>query len=153
MYLALFAILRFVLNRQAGAVGITDLLVLVLIADAAQNGMASDYKSITEGVILVATIVGWSYFLDWLGYRFPAIQRFIRPQPLRLVKHGRMLRRNMSKELITDEELMSQLRQQGIEDLKEVRAVYMEGDGRFSVIQEDQNGKSDQNKTPEREIS
>ena len=38
----------------------TDLLVIVLIADAAQNGMAGEYKSITEGVVLCATIVGWS---------------------------------------------------------------------------------------------
>jgi len=43
--------------------------VLLLIADAAQNGMASDYKSITDGVILVTTIIGWEYILDWLGFR------------------------------------------------------------------------------------
>jgi hypothetical protein len=42
-------------------------LVVVLIADAAQNAMASEYKSITEGLILVTTIVFWDYFLDWLG--------------------------------------------------------------------------------------
>ena len=67
VYLFLFVLLR-MLRRGAGAIGISDLLVVVLIADAAQNAMASEYKSITEGLILVTTIVGWDYFLDWLGY-------------------------------------------------------------------------------------
>lgn len=54
VYLGLFALLRLVLNRQAGTLSTTDLLVVVLIADAAQNGMANEYKSITAGLILVA---------------------------------------------------------------------------------------------------
>src|SRR4051794_24523835 len=71
-YLALFALLRLVLKRQQGGMmGVTDLLVIVLIADAAQNAMADDYTSVPDGVLLVVTIVGWSYALDWLGYRFP----------------------------------------------------------------------------------
>src|SRR4029434_10232353 len=73
VYLFLFVLLR-LLRRGAGAIGISDLLVVVLIADAAQNAMASEYKSITEGLILVTTIVGWDYFLDWLGYKFPRLR-------------------------------------------------------------------------------
>ncbi len=101
IYLALFFILRLVLKRQAGAVGVTDLLVIVLIADAAQNGMADDYHSIPDGILLVATIIFWSYALDWLGYRFPWFQRFVHPPPLPLVRNGELLWRNMRKELIT----------------------------------------------------
>jgi len=48
-------------------------------ADAAQNGMAKEYRSVTEGVMLVAMIIGWDYALDWLGYRFPAFQRLNAP--------------------------------------------------------------------------
>lgn len=55
IYLLLFGILR-VLRREAGAISVGDLLVVVLVADAAQNAMAGDYKSITEGVLLVGTI-------------------------------------------------------------------------------------------------
>ncbi len=151
MYLALFAILRIVLRREAGTVGITDLLVIVLIADAAQNGMASDYKSITEGVFLVATIVFWSYFLDWLSYHFPSLRRFLQPPTLTLIKKGQMLRQNMRKELITEEELMGHLRQQGIEKVEDVKKAYMESDGRISVISNDSDTKNQG--TPERQIS
>lgn len=134
MYLALFVVLRIVLNRQSGAVGITDLLVVVLLADAAQNGLADDYTSLSDGVLLVLTIIFWSYLLDWLGFHFPWFQRFLRPPALKLVERGAPLRENLKKELITDDELRSSLREQGIEDLSEVEAAYMEGDGRISVI-------------------
>ena len=139
VYLLLFFVLR-VLRREAGALGISDLLVVVLIADAAQNAMSSDYKSITEGAVLVGTIIGWDFFLDWLGYRFPSVQRLLRPSPLPLVKEGRVLRRNMRKEMITMEELMSQLREQGVEDLSEVKKCCLEGDGHISVIKYERGG-------------
>jgi hypothetical protein len=45
MYLGLFVILRFMARRQAGHFGPADLLVIVLIADAAQNGLGKEYSS------------------------------------------------------------------------------------------------------------
>ena len=133
IYLALFLFLR-LLRRQMGVIGIADLLVVVLIADASQNAMASDYKSITEGVVLVGTIAFWDFMLDWVAYRFPRFQSFVHPSPLTLVKDGKFDRRNMQKEMITKEELMSQLREQGVEELSDVKCAYLEGDGRISVI-------------------
>ena len=67
MYIVLFSILRFFMKRQSGVIGIADLLVIVLVADAAQNAMANEYKSITEGTLLVVTIVFWNFAVDWLG--------------------------------------------------------------------------------------
>jgi uncharacterized membrane protein YcaP (DUF421 family) len=141
MYLCIYFLLRFVLKRQAGSIGVADILVLVLISDAAQNAMAAEYHSIPDGLLLVSTIIFWSYTLDWLGYRFPRFERVLHPPPLRLVKDGRMLRRNMRRELITEQELMSQLRQEGISDLKNVKEACMEGDGRISIIRHDQDHK------------
>ncbi len=136
-YVGLFAILRFFLKRQTGVVGIADLLVVVIIADAAQNAMGNDYRSVTEGAVLVLTIVFWNFAIDWLGYHVPWLTRFTRPEALALIVDGRMLRRNMASEMITDEELLSQLRQQGVESPDEVRRAYLEGDGRISVIRRD----------------
>ncbi|HEY9284442.1 MAG TPA: YetF domain-containing protein [Pyrinomonadaceae bacterium] len=141
VYFLLFAFLR-ILRRESGAIGITDLLVVVLIADAAQNAMAGEYVSITEGALLVGTIAFWDYTLDWLGYHSPAVARLLRPAPLALVKNGRMLRRNMRRELITEEELMSQLRQQGVGQLSEVARACLEGDGRISVLKREPGAES-----------
>lgn len=136
VYLFLFVLLR-IMRREGGSLGIADVLVIVLIADAAQNAMASEYKSVTEGAILVLTIAGWDFFLDWLGYKWSWFQRLLRPAPLLLVKNGRMLRRNMRQEMVTPDELMAQLRQQGVEKVEEVKKCYLEGDGQVSVITND----------------
>jgi uncharacterized membrane protein YcaP (DUF421 family) len=134
VYVALFALLRLILKREVGTVGITDLLVVVLLGDAAQNAMAEECKTVTDGLVLVATIIFSAYGFDWLGYHFPAFERFFRPAPLPLVKDGVMLRRNMRHELITVEELKSLLREQGVDDLSNVKVARMEGDGQISVI-------------------
>jgi len=134
MYFVIFVLLRLVLRGRTGGTTMSDLLVLVLIADAAQNAMADDYQSLANGIVLVATIIGWSFALDWLAYRVPAVQRVVHPEKTPLVQNGRMIRRALARELITEEELMSEIRLQGIERLEEVRAVYLEGNGEISVI-------------------
>lgn len=134
VYFMLFGTLRFLPNRQVGTVGISDLLVVVLFSEAAQNAMASNYTAIADGAILVGTIIFWSYSLNWLSYRIPRLQKFLNPPPTLLVKNGRILRENMEEQLISQDELMSILRKQGIQKLNEVKFAFMESDGSVSVI-------------------
>lgn len=135
MYLALFIMLRLILKRQTGTLGMTDLLLITLLADAAQNAMAGEYTSITDGILLVATIIFWNYLFDWLSYQSEWLGRLIEPPPLPLIKDGKMLRRNMRQEFITEDELMMQLRQQGLDDVSKVKHAYIESDGQISVIE------------------
>jgi uncharacterized membrane protein YcaP (DUF421 family) len=134
MYWFLFLIFRFVIRRDVGAVGIADLLVLVIVADAAQNGMSGEYTSITDGMVLVATLIGWNLFFDWVSYRFPGVRKLVEPEPIRLIRDGKMLKRNMRRELITDDELWGKLREQSIESLDQVKDAYIESDGQISII-------------------
>jgi len=133
VYLFLFIVLRF-LRRSAGAIGISDLLVVVVIADAAQNAMGSKYESVTEGVVLVSTIVAWDYFFDWLAFRFPSIRPILRPRALLLIKDGRIMSRHLRREMISEDELLGELREQGVEKVKDVKYCYMESDGHISVV-------------------
>lgn len=135
MYLALFAILRFIARRQAGSFGPADLLVIVLIADAAQNALGKDYQSVTEGIVLVLTIVLWEYVIDWLAWRFPGLRPILMVQPLKLVEDGKALPAALRKEMLSEDELISQLRQKGVERLAQVKVARLEGDGRLSVIE------------------
>lgn len=150
VYFAVVAILRFMPSRQVGGVGIADLLVVVLVATAAQDAMATDDSSITGGLVLVTTIIGWSYLFNWVSYKVPRLQRFLNPSPLLLVKDGEVFDKNMETGLINKRELMSQLRQQGVHSLNEVDRAYIEGDGRISVFtknftkKEKENLKKDQ---------
>jgi len=134
MYLFLFALFRFVIRRDIGAVGLADLLILVIVADAAQNGMSGDSYSLVDGMLLVATLIGWNVLFDWLSYRFPAFRNFAESPPLKLIENGRVLTRNMRREYISEDELWSKLRQAGIESLDQVKVAYMEADGQISVI-------------------
>jgi uncharacterized membrane protein YcaP (DUF421 family) len=135
MYLFLFLLFRVVVRRRVGAVGMADILVLVIIADAAQNGMSGEYKSVTDGAILVGTIVAWDYLIDWLNYRVPALRGWLEPPPLLLIRDGRILRRNLRHEFVTEDELKAKLRENGVTDIAQVREARMETDGQVSVLQ------------------
>ena len=85
-----------------GAVGMADMLVLVIISDAAQNAMAGEYKTVTDGFILVGTIIAWNY----------AVRLGSLPLPLRWSgcssrrrccssQDGRVLWRNLRAELVS----------------------------------------------------
>jgi uncharacterized membrane protein YcaP (DUF421 family) len=134
IYVGLLVILRVILKRQSGNLASSDILVTVLIADAAQNGMAGDYKTIADGIILVTTIVAWDYLIDWASFKFAFIRRMISAPPLQLIAGGKLLRSNLRRELISEAELWIKLREEGIENLTEVKAAFMESDGNISVI-------------------
>ena len=137
VYLALFAIFRFVVHRDVGAVGIADILVIVLVADAAQNAMAGEYRTISEGLILVATLIFWNVLFDWAAYRFPWFARFAQPRELTLVRNGRYLHRNMRREFVTVEDIEAKLRGVGVDDVADVAKVTLESDGEITVVRKD----------------
>jgi uncharacterized membrane protein YcaP (DUF421 family) len=147
-YLSLFLIFRFVMKRQTSTIGIADILVVVVIADAAQNAFSREYRSVTEGLVLILTIVFWDFALNYLSHRFKPFAHLLAPAPLPLVKDGAMIRRNMRKEFITENELRSELRQQGIEDLRDVKAALLEGNGEISVIKQDNESDPKRRKQP-----
>ena len=134
VYWFLVVVFRLVLRRNAGSVGMADILLLVIIADAAQNAMAGEYRSITDGFILLTTIIGWNMLIDWACYQSPALRRLFEPPARRLVRDGRILQRTLREERIAREELMAKLREQGVDDVKQVKAAYLEEDGAISVI-------------------
>jgi uncharacterized membrane protein YcaP (DUF421 family) len=137
IYLGLVLAFRFVLRRDVGSLGVPDILFIVLVADASQNAMAGEYKSITDGVVLVGTLVFWNIALDWLAYRSPLLRRFIEPPSLPLIKNGTWVRRNLKSQWITTEEVLSKLRERGIEDIGQVRVATLEPDGELGVLKFD----------------
>jgi uncharacterized membrane protein YcaP (DUF421 family) len=141
VYWFLFLIFRFVLRRDVGAVGIADVLLLVLIADASQNAMSAEYRSITEGLILVSTIVGWNWLLDWLSSKSARFARLVAPQALLLIRNGRVHHENLRREMLTLDDLRSRLRLQGVEHIADVKLAHLEEDGQISVIRWQERGR------------
>lgn len=133
MYLALLVLMR-LSKREAGEIGLADVLVIVVLADAAQNGMAGQYNSIANGLILVSTIIFWDYVIDWVSYYFPAIDKLVRPKTICLIKDGRIQTKGLRSEMITRDELMEQLRLSGVDEIQKVRRAHMESNGKISVV-------------------
>jgi uncharacterized membrane protein YcaP (DUF421 family) len=139
MYLTVLVLMRYLIRGRTSA-SMSDLLVVVLIADAAQNGMSAQYNSVTNGIVLVTTIIGMSTLLDWLGTRSTTIAHFIHPEPRPLIADGRFVQKTLTNEFMTEDEVMSQLRLQGVERVDDVKASYLEGNGEVSVIKKQSDG-------------
>lgn len=134
MYLFLVLAMRFGMNRTMGNMGIGDVLLVVLIADAAQNAMAGDHHTVGDGLVLVSTIIFWAHFVDYLCFHFPAIEAFLQPSRVCLIRNGRLLQRNMRRELVTKDEIMAQLRANGVDEIAKVKEACLEANGDISVI-------------------
>lgn len=134
MYWVLFLLFRIVVRRHVDGLALSDILLVVIVADAAQNGMSGDYKSVPEGAVLIATLVAWNVLIDWLAYRFEPLERLLQPPPLVVIRHGHIIRRNLRKELISVSDLMAQLREHGVSNVAEVRTAFIETNGSITVI-------------------
>ena len=134
VYWFLFLAFRLVVRRDLGSIALSDMLLVILIADAAQNAMSSDYRSVTDGIVLICTILGWNVLVDWVAYRSPYMRRLFIPRALPLVRDGAILQHNLRKEFLTLEELQEKLREHGVSDVQEVKAAYMESDGTVTVL-------------------
>ena len=128
-----FLYIRF-FRRGAGQLGIGDLLLITLISDASQNSMAGNYNSVTEGCLLVGVLAFWDFAINWLGFQSVFFSKIGSPDPVLLIKDGILQRQNLQKELITRVELMGMLRQEGIDDLTDVKTCYIEENGKISVV-------------------
>ena len=110
--------------------------------------MATTYLSITgNGFVLVAMLVFCSVAVDWLAFHYPIVQRFVHPERKPLVVDGRIIRKSLKEELMTEGELLTQLRLHDAASVDEVKAAYLEGNGEISVIQ------SKPDDAPKREVA
>src|SRR5690606_3576762 len=120
-FLVLLVLQRILGQRESGGLGMTDLLVLVLLAQAVGPGLIGEGSSIADGIILVGTIMLWSLALDAVAYRWPRAALLIKGRPHLLIRDGRPNLRAMRREFLSMDELMTQLRLHGIEDVGDVR--------------------------------
>jgi uncharacterized membrane protein YcaP (DUF421 family) len=137
VYLALVILLRVVSKRNAGHLSPNDILTLVIIGGLGTDAIVGGSTSAGDILLLIVIVVGWGYLLDSLEYRVPAVRRLLRDRQTALIEDGRLLRLNMRRELVTEQELMAVLRKEGIDDPAHVKSARMEADGEISVIRKD----------------
>lgn len=133
LYTGILVLFRFMPRRSGGEMALMDLIFALLIVSAVSHSLG-DYTSIADGLFVVLVTMGWNYTLNALSFRIPWIERLLSPSALPVVKDGQMLRRNMRREFLTQDELRTCLREHGVEDIAEVKIAYVEGDGSISVV-------------------
>ena len=134
LFLALTLLLRVVGRREAGGLGLTDLLMVLLVVDAASEGLTGESSTLGDSAVLVLTVLGWSVIVDAICYRWPRVGRIFKARPRALVTDGALDRRVMRRELMNDDELQSQLRLHGIEDMDNIAHAYIEPNGMVSIV-------------------
>ncbi|HUS10949.1 MAG TPA: YetF domain-containing protein [Pyrinomonadaceae bacterium] len=133
LYLLILIITRIMPRRTGGELGMMDLIFVILIAEAASHSLG-DYSSVADGVVMIGTLVACNYAINLLTYWSPFVERLVSSPPLQVVRNGKLLRQNLRRELITVEEFMSHLREEGIGDIKQVKSAHIEGDGKISFV-------------------
>jgi uncharacterized membrane protein YcaP (DUF421 family) len=134
MFWFLYLLFRIVLRRDVGSVAMADVLIMVIIADAAQNAMAGEYKSVTDGTILIATIAAWNVSVDWVAFRFDFMRRILEPPLLVVVKDGRINYQVLRGQFMSIEDLKSKLRDHGVDEISDVKLAAFESSGEFTVV-------------------
>src|SRR5690606_25133674 len=120
-------------RRIGGEMAMMDLILVLLITEAATHSLGG-YSPVTEGFIVIGTMMAWNYLFNFLSYYVPFVEKMVSPPPLQIIKNGKLLKRNMRREYLTEEELTDHLRLEGFDDLGKVKAAFVEGDGKISVI-------------------
>jgi uncharacterized membrane protein YcaP (DUF421 family) len=132
-YLGIFVILR-MFRRPTGQLSVADVLLITIIADAAQNSMAGEYASVSSGFVLIGTIVFWDRLIDHLSYRYAWFAKVATPRPVPLIRDGVPIRPALEAQEISDDDLLSHLRQHGVELPDQARLCMLESDGKISVL-------------------
>jgi uncharacterized membrane protein YcaP (DUF421 family) len=142
LYFFVFVVMRSTLRRSAGELAMLDFIFVLLVANGAADSMTGGADSLTNGVVIILTVVAWNYALNTLTWHAPALERWTTPPPLQVIRDGKLIRRNMRKEFLTKEELMAHLREEGVEEVSMVKTAYLEVDGNISVITRSERAES-----------
>lgn len=137
IFLVILALMRVVGQREAGGLGLTDVLLVVLIAEASAVGLHGTSHSVTDSLLLIVTIIFWSVVVDAVSYRWKSLGRILKARPRRLIEDGKLNRDVMRRELMTTEEVEAQMRLHGITDIQSVARACIEPNGMISVVRRD----------------
>lgn len=135
VYAAILIMMRLGGKRQVGQMGVGDFVAILLISNAVQNSMNGGDNSVTGGLILAAVIILLSLLVAYVTYRSKKWEAIIQGRPTLLIHNGKILEKNLERELMSVHELRSILRRQGLHDIRDIHAAILESDGYVSVTQ------------------
>lgn len=137
VYLFLLVMFRLLGKREVAQMTVFDLIVLLILSNVLQNAMIGPDNSVTGGLIGATAILVVNWVVGRLAFTSRWFERTIEGVPMLLAHRGKFVEQNLRRANISKEELLSNLRAQGVFHLDEVRAAVLEPSGRLSVLKED----------------
>jgi uncharacterized membrane protein YcaP (DUF421 family) len=130
----LLVLMRVIGRRELSTLQPFDLILLIVVGDAAQQGLTQDDYSVTGALIVVGTFALLQVFVSWLSYRFPRTRGVLHGEPLIVVEEGKPIERNLKRERVTIGEVLEEARKQQIASLDEVQWAVLETSGAISFV-------------------
>ena len=129
-----FLLMRIIGRRELSSLEPIDLIFLIVLGDAIQQGLTQDDYSVTGAIIAVSTIALLQVGVSYVGFRFARLRTIIEGDPIILIQDGRLIERNLRRERLKPEEVAEEARQQQIASLEDVRFAVLESSGNISFI-------------------
>jgi uncharacterized membrane protein YcaP (DUF421 family) len=127
-------VMRVIGRRELSSMTPFDLVLLIILGDAIQQGLTQDDYSVTGAVVAVATIATLQVFTSYLSFRSEKARNVLEGQPIVIVDHGEIVQGNLKRERMTEDEIAEEMRQQQISSLDEVQWAIIESNGSISFI-------------------
>jgi uncharacterized membrane protein YcaP (DUF421 family) len=134
VYLFLYLLMRVLGRRELSSLEPFDLILLIILGDAVQQGLTQDDYSVTGAMLAVGTIGILQVATSYANFRFPRLRSFLDGQPLVVVQDGKPIEKNLKRERLTLDDLAEAARHEGIAKLDEVAWAVMETSGQISFI-------------------
>jgi uncharacterized membrane protein YcaP (DUF421 family) len=133
VYLSVLILLRIGGKRQMGQMNATEFVAILLISNAVQNSMNGGDNSLAGGLVLAVVLIGASTLISYLTYKSKIVSTIFEGSPTLLIHKGKVLTKNLEKELLSDGELRTLLRKQGFHHLEDIQTAILEADGTVSI--------------------
>jgi uncharacterized membrane protein YcaP (DUF421 family) len=133
VYAFLVVILRVFGKRELAQLNPFDLVVLLSLSNTVQNAIIGNDNSLTGGLIGAFALLGINYLVVRFLFRHRRLDQVFEGKPTVLVDEGKIIKRALSKEMLTRSELMAVLHRQGFGSILEVERCVLEPGGVFYV--------------------
>ena len=141
-YAALIVMLRFSRKRTLAQMNVFDFVYIVVMGELLAMTIMDDHVSLVQGLVALGVLIVLQALLSWLTTRSEAIERAINGEPTLLFHRGRFLRDAMRAQRVTEDELLSAAREEGVADMSTVEAIVLETNGGFSVVHDGKPGRA-----------
>ncbi len=135
IYLSLIAVMRIMGKRQLGELEISDLVTTFLISEIASLPITDTEIPLTHAIIPIVVLLSLEVSISTLLSKFPKIKFVFSARPSTLIKNGNICKKALADSRLSFDELFSQLRQQGYDDISQIEYAILEQNGNITVIQ------------------